>query len=748
MTESNASKNMTPNLINLTVDGIPVEVEAGSSVRAACEKIGIEIPVFCYHPKLSIAGNCRMCLVEMEKSPKPIASCAMPAAEGMVIKTTTDMVKKAREGVLELLLINHPLDCPICDQGGECDLQDITMSYGRGESRFDLNKRAVTDKYMGPLIKTIMTRCIHCTRCVRFMDEVAGTHELAGFHRGEHMEITSLLEGAITSELSGNLVDICPVGALTNKPYAFQGRSWELTKTNTIDVMDALGAHIRIDSRGSEIMRILPRSCDALNEEWITDRTRFAYDGLKSQRLDKAYVRTIATQHKLKASSIEEAISHAARLLTSVKPSEIAVLSGDLADVDGLYALKKCMESLGVEHFESRTQGSTSYPTSREDYLFNTTLEGIQKSDACLLIGTNPRREATLVNTRLRKRFLGDNLPIALVGEGVDLTYPYAHMGAHASDLEFLRDEHHSFTKILKNAHFPLVIMGEGALAHLDGEKILALVKDFSIKNGVIRSDWNGFNILSSQAGTVGALDLGYLPKDPSHTMETLYRDVEAEKIKVLYLYGVDNVDFERLKKAHIMYQGHHGGNGAHHADVILPGAAYTEKTTLYVNMEGRVQQTTQVVPPPGEAGIDWEIISTLAQKLNKPLPFETREALLTCLKNDYPVFKNFDPSEKLSTLSTLSMQSYVPEFDKRVASAKLSNRSFQPVLRDPYLTNVVTRHSKILSECSRLAHEKTLEVESVTRSLSTDPENKNLGYMKNQRNAQENEIREKGPAS
>lgn len=682
-------------MIKLTVDDKIVEVEDGSTVFQACEKAGVEVPVFCYHPKLSIAGNCRMCLVEVEKSPKPVASCAMPAAEGMVVKTKTDMVKKAREGVLELLLINHPLDCPICDQGGECDLQDITVSYGCGSSRFDLNKRAVTDKNMGPLIKTIMTRCIHCTRCVRFAHEIAGTDELAAVNRGEHMEITTLLEGAVTSELSGNLVDVCPVGALTNKPYAFHGRPWELTKTPTIDVMDGVGSHIRLDTRGSfEVMRVLPRGCDDINEDWISDRTRFAYDGLKYQRLDKPYIRE---KGKLTEASWTDALNSVTDLFTSHKPDEIAVLSGPLADVDGLYALKKLMEDHGVEHFECRTQGSKLIPLVREDYLFNTTIAGIEQTDVCLIVGANPRTDATLVNARLRKGYLNHGLRVALVGEQIDLTYPYEYLGDKPVDLEFLRDSKHPVTKALVSAKNPMMIVGEAALIHPDSDKILALIKDFALTHNVIRKDWNGLSILHTQAGTTGALDLGYLPAKSDENLETLYAHVEAGRIKVLYLYGVDDLDFSRLKKALIIYQGHHGDSGAHNAQVILPGAAYSEKTALYVNIEGRVQQAVQAVAPPGEAREDWKIIRALSDVLQKPLPFDNHSDLLSMLMRDFPMFKM--RGEGANAL-------YVPKVDARLAKAKLSNRSLINPLNDVYLTNVVTKHSKILAECSRLQRE------------------------------------------
>jgi len=690
-------------MVTLTIDNQTVEVPEGSTVLQACDQLGIEIPVFCYHPKLSIAGNCRMCLVDVEKSPKPVASCAMPVAEGMVVSTHTDKVKRARQGVLELLLINHPLDCPICDQGGECDLQDLTMSYGRGCSRFSLNKRAVKDKYMGPLVKTVMTRCIHCTRCIRFTNEIAGTAELGTTGRGEHVEITSFLESAITSELSGNLVDICPVGALTNKPYAFHGRPWELSKTPSIDVMDALGAHIRIDTRGTwEVMRILPRGNDLINEDWITDRTRFAYDGLKYQRLDRPYVRK---KGKVIPATFQEAFEVIASKIKNLAGTEIAAITGDLCDAESMYALKKLMLSLGSPHLESRQKGSTVRFDVREDYLFNTMIAGIEDSDVVLLIGTNPRMEATLINTRLRKRTLmsgGNNsvFSVGLIGPKVDLTYPYDHLGEKAIDLDFLSDGKHFFTQKLINAKNPVIVLGEAVLNHPDGEKILHRVRQFAVKNKLIREDWNPLNILTSQAATTAALDLDFLPqkgKDGGQNglaLEGIYQAVEKGDIKAVYLLGADDVNFERLKGAFIIYQGHHGEQGAQHADVILPGAAYTEKNGTYVNLEGRVQQGIQVVSPPGEAKEDWKIIRALSQQLKTPLPFDDLAALRAQMASEYTTFR---------IIGDIITRSYHPRVDEKLAQGKLTNRGFDLPISDFYLSNIITRHSKILAQCSRI---------------------------------------------
>ncbi len=677
-------------MVKLTINHSPIDVPEGYTVLQACEEAGAEVPFFCYHPKLSIAGNCRMCLVEMEKSPKPVASCAMPVAEGMVIHTNTDVVQKARQGVLELLLINHPLDCPICDQGGECDLQDITMSYGRGKSRYDLNKRAVSDKNMGPLIKTQMTRCIHCTRCVRFAHEIAGTSELGTLHRGEHMEITTFLDTAITSELSGNLIDICPVGALTNKPYAFHGRPWELTKTPSIDVMDAVGSHIRIDTRGPfEVMRVLPRAFEAINEDWISDKTRFAYDGLKYQRLDRPYIRN--KKGKLQPASWDEALNAVVGAFKGAKASEIAAITGDLCDVEAMYALKKFMQGLGSENLESRANGSKLTPQSRSDYLFNTTIAGTEQADVCLIIGANPRLEASLVNARLKKRSWSGDFSVGLVGEAVDLTYTYEHLGDKPTALEFLREAQHPFTQKLITAKKPMILLGEAVFTHADADKIEHLVKSFCLTHKIIRDDWNGYNVLSLSAARVGAFDVGFLPGEKGLSLEGMYEASEAHHLKVAYILGADCLNFSRLQNTFMIYQGHHGDEGANAADVILPGCAYTEKNALYVNLEGRIQQTCQAVQAPGEAKEDWRILRVLSQMCGQALPFNHRAELHQHLQKDYPLFAT----------DGMMCPHYQPIVDERLAKAKLSNRPFAMPVSDFYMDNVIAKNSKIMASCS-----------------------------------------------
>lgn len=589
-------------MLTVTINGKAVTIPDGLTIIQACEVADVEIPRFCYHERLAIAGNCRMCLVEVEgMPPKPVASCAMPAADGMKIHTDTPMVKKAREGVMEFLLANHPLDCPICDQGGECDLQDQAYQYGKGKSAYHEHKRAVKDKNMGPLIKTQMTRCIHCTRCVRFIEDVAGTCEIGAVNRGENMEITTYLEHGIKSELSGNIIDLCPVGALTSKPYAFKVRSWELQKTESIDVMDAVGSNIRIDSRGIEVMRILPRVNEEINEEWISDKTRFCYDGLKYQRLDKPYVKR---EGKLQAASFADAGKAITEVIKVVKPSEIAVLSGQLSSADEVFALKQICEKLGVKNFDCRLKGEKLSAADSASYLFNTKISGIDQADSCLLIGVNPRKDAPILNARLRKRFLTKQLKIAAIGVNADLTYGYENLGDDVSLLKNFRLQG-------KN---PMLILGHDMVARPDGERVLNLAKKIAEDSNMIREDWNGFNFLSKSTGLINGLATGFV--GDSNISEIL-KKTENGEIKIVILHAVDDeIDFTKLKNAFVVYIGSHGDRGAHIADVILPAAAYSEKTAIYINLEGRAQTTSRAVFAPGEAKTDLEILAELAEKL------------------------------------------------------------------------------------------------------------------------------------
>ena len=624
----------------ITIDDIELEVEPGLTVLQACEIAGKEIPRFCYHERLSVAGNCRMCLVEMEKAPKPIASCAMPVGEGMKIKTDSEMVKKARHGVMEFLLINHPLDCPICDQGGECDLQDQAMGYGFDRSRFLEMKRAVDDKYLGPLVKTEMTRCIHCTRCVRFATEVAGVPELGATGRGETMEITTYVEKALSSELSGNIIDLCPVGALTSKPYAFVARPWELKKTESIDVTDALGSNIRVDARGPEILRVLPRVNEDVNEEWLSDKARFSYDGLLRQRLDKPYVRRDGKLHPAKW---EEAFATIADRLGNVSGNKIAAIAGDLVDCESMFALKSLMTSLGSPNIDCRQDGSAVGEGSRSGYLFNSGVAGIEQADAILLVGTNPRHEAAVLNARIRKRFLSGKAKIAIIGPDADLTYKYQSLGANPSVLSDIASGSHAFADVLKKAARPMIIVGSGALARADGAAILAAARAVADNCGLIKDGWNGFNVLHRAASRVGGLDLGFIPGSGGKGTKAILDGASSGEIEAVYLLGADEIDMKRLGKAFVIYQGHHGDAGAARADVILPGAAYTEKDGTYVNTEGRVQRALRAVFPVGDAREDWAILRALSERLGKKLPFDTIEAAQVQMAKAVPHLGHID---------------------------------------------------------------------------------------------------------
>lgn len=671
----------------LVIDNQEIEVPGGMTVLQAAEMLGIEIPIFCYHPKLSIAGNCRMCLVECEKTPKPIASCAMPVVEGMVVHTQSPMVKKARQGVLEFLLINHPLDCPICDQGGECDLQDITMAYGGDASRFKLNKRAVPDKEFGPLIETFMNRCIHCTRCIRFATEVAGVPELGATGRGEHMEIGTYIEKTITSELSGNMIDICPVGALTSKPYSYRGRSWELSSTPSVDVLDGVGSSIRIDSRGREVMRILPRQNDEINEDWISDKTRFAYDGLKYQRLDQPYAR--GNDGILKPVSWDEAFDRIVERFQNTPGDRIAALAGDMVDLEAMVALKDLMTAIGSPHLDCRQDGSQVGDGPRCCYLFNTTIEGIEQADFCLLIGTNPRWEAPLINARIRKNYLATGLPIALLGPNHDLGYPVNHLGNDPLVLEKIMAGRHPISKALKAAQFPMLVIGQGTLAREDGPALLTYARQIAEKYDLIYDQWNGFNVLQTTASRVGGLDLGFLPSTHGYSTNEILQKASQKKIEIVYLLGSDEIDMAKLKSAFVIYQGHHGDRGAAAADIILPGAAYTEKSGTYVNTEGRVQRSLKAVSPPGNAKEDWKIIRALSEKLGLELPYNTLEQVQRRLVEVNPLFDELDYVQRARWTSF----SY---------EGALSPAPFESCIHNFYMTDPISRHSITMAKCTQ----------------------------------------------
>ena len=666
------------------IDGVEHEVPAGITVLQACELAGVEIPRFCYHERLSIAGNCRMCLVEVKPGPpKPQASCALPVADKQEIFTTTSTVKKARNGVMEFLLINHPLDCPICDQGGECDLQDQAMGYGFDRSRFHENKRAVPDKELGPLVKTSMNRCIHCTRCIRFATEVAGVEELGATGRGESMEVTTYVEHALSTELSGNLVDLCPVGALTSKPYAFEARSWELSKTESIDVMDGLGANIRIDTRGAQVMRVLPRLNDDVNEEWISDKTRHALDGLRHQRLDRPYVRRGG---KLVEATWDQAFGAIEAKLKGLDGAKVAAITGDQCDAEAMVALKDLMKALGSPNIDCRQDGA-KLDGPRGSYIFNPGVHGIDSADAILLIGTNPRWESPVLNARLRKRYLSGQCTFASVGPTVDHTYPVERLGAGPATLRDLAEGKLDFSEKLKAAKHPLIIVGMGALARDDGAAILALARDLTEKLNAVRADWNGFAVLHTTAARVGGLDLGLVPGEGGRDVEGILAGCEKREIELVYLLAADEIDTKRLGKAFVVYQGHHGDTGAHRADVVLPGAAYTEKPGTYVNTEGRVQLGQRAGYPPGDAREDWAILRALSERLGKMLPYDTLDQVRARLVAVNKTFAAID-QQAAGTWGV---------FGKAGA---LTDQPFISPIVNFYMTCPISRASKTMAEC------------------------------------------------
>ncbi len=671
-------------MAKVTVDGIVVEVPNGSNVLQACEAAGKEVPRFCYHERLSVAGNCRMCLVEIEKAPpKPFASCAYPVADGMVVHTDSAMVRKARRGVMEFLLINHPLDCPICDQGGECDLQDQAIGYGGDTSRYTENKRAVKDKNLGPLVKTVMTRCIQCTRCIRFATEIAGVPELGATARGESMEVGTYVEKALTSELSGNLIDICPVGALTSKPYAFVARPWELKKTDSVDVLDAVGANIRIDTRGPEVLRVLPRLNEDVNEEWLGDKSRFAVDGLKRRRLDACWVRRDGKLHK---ASWPEAFEAIAGKLKGLDGSRIGAAAGNLADAESLLALRDLMTALGSANLDCRQDAAAVDVARRDFYSFNTSIAGIEEADALLLIGTDPRAEAPLLNARIRKRWVAGKFPVAGIGPQADLTYNVEWLG---NDPALLTGDH-PFFQVLRDAKKPMLILGQGALARPDGAAVLAAAWKLAAETGMLLPDWHGFNVLHTAAARVGALDLRFLPGKGGKDLAAML----GGGVDALWLLGADEFDTGRIgASTFVVYQGHHGDRGAARADVILPGAAYTEKNATYVNTEGRVQRGFLAVQPPGEAREDWKVIRAFSQLIGRTLPYDTIEAVRARLEQANPVFARLDILPRFGAADTAG-----PAGDP----AAVSNAPFVLPVANYYQTDVISRASPTMAQCTQ----------------------------------------------
>ncbi len=675
----------------IIINNKEIEFDNGMTVLQACELAGAEIPRFCYHERLSIAGNCRMCLVELDKSSKPIASCAMPAAEGMKINTNTEKVEKARKGVMEFLLANHPLDCPVCDQGGECDLQDQSLYYGIDKSRFKENKREVKDKYMGPLIKTIMTRCIHCTRCVRFATEVAGVTEIGAIGRGENMEITTYLEKSMTSELSANVIDLCPVGALTSKPYAFEARPWELKKTETIDVMDAVGSNIRVDTYGWEVKRILPRLNENINEEWISDKTRYSCDGLLKQRLDKPYKKE---NGKLVESNWDEVIDIVCSKIKETEKKLIGAHIGDLENLETINAFKSLLDTFEIDNYEFREKPFYINPDNKVNYIFNSSIKGIEESDCIVLIGSNPRHEATMINARIRKTFISKKIPIYSFGNPGDLTYDYKILGNSTEDLKKFLNKENEESKVFLKSKKPIVIIGESALETKSGKYIFENIKKFLSDNNFINDKWNALNILVQNASTIGAIDLGFFKKNNSENFE-FFNKLKNHEFNLLYFVGSDNLDFTK-KDEFIIYQGSHGDRTAQIADIILPSPAFTEQNGLYLNIEGRLQKSIKASYPPGISKESWKIFNLISTKIN-----------------NRDLFKNFNELKNY----TLKMIKKGYDFDllpkTNISNLNIINTDFvdnEILIKDIdyYFSNSISRSSKTMSDC-RAARSKKL---------------------------------------
>ena len=670
----------------ITINHKEIEFENGMTVMQACELVGIEIPRFCYHDKLSIAGNCRMCLVEMEKSPKPIASCAMPAAEGMKILTNTKNVENARKGVMEFLLINHPLDCPICDQGGECDLQDQALHYGFDKSRYEENKRAVKNKHLGPLVSTIMTRCIHCTRCVRFSTEVAGVDDLGLLGRGESAEITTYLEKTIKSELSGNVIDLCPVGALTSKPYAFKARPWELNKTESIDVFDAMGSSIRIDTLGKKTLRVLPRMNEEINEEWISDKSRFAIDGLSKQRIDTPY---LIKDGKLVVAEWEKVLTNITQEISKRGKENTLALSGKFTDIETLFSAKSFLQSLGSNYFDCRYDNVQFIENQRASYLFNSSIQEIDNADAILLIGTNPRWEACVLNARIRKAYINNDCKIGLIGKKLDLTYKYEHLSDSIEHINDLLNNNSPFSEVLKNSKKSLIIIGNSAINYRDGKEVLNVCSEIAKKYNVSNNNFNGFNILQQDISKVGAIDIGFYNHDFAQNFDQNIKNHINKFNPVVFLLSADEINHSILEGAFIVYLGHHGDDLAQLADVVLPSPAYTEKSSTYMNMEGRVLQTTRCYHPLGASKEEWKIFRALSNNFSQKLKFNNLSELRNEISNLFPVFKEIN---NLPSSSKLDFGS----------STKIENRVLEYNIKNFYMTDVISRASITMANCSR----------------------------------------------
>lgn len=675
-------------MIKITIDHKQYSFEHKLSIIEACHQVGIQIPHFCYHPKLEIAGNCRMCLVDVEGARKPLPSCANTIQDGMVIHTTTERVKKDREGVMEFLLINHPLDCPICDQAGECDLQDQALHYGRDRSRYAEGKRIVEPKNMGPLISTIMTRCIHCTRCVRFAEDIAGVSELGAVGRGEHMEITTYLEASATSEVVGNVIDLCPVGALNSKPYQFHSRPWELTHTDTIDVMDALGSHIRVDSRGGQVLRVKPRQMEEINEIWLSDKSRFAYDGLLYQRLDTPYVRD--KQGKLIPAAWDEALDRVMGVLKQTPGHKIAALAGDLVDCESMLLMKRLMQHVGSQHMDCRSDGAYADASNMSSYVFNTSLNDIETADVCLLVGTNPRWEAPLLNVRLRRGVIKHGMHVYRIGFEHDLTYPVTDMGNDVMRLQDIMSGKGKVAKALKSAKRPAIIVGQSVLKSTQGPVILNACAQIAETYKFVQDNgWNGFNVLHTAANRVGGLDVGFIPGENGLNCMDIVSATHDCRINVVFLQGVDEIATKLSKKAFVVYIGHHGDKGASRADVILPGCAYTEKDAIYVNTEGRSQCAYKAVNPPGQAREDWQILAEILKRMRYPKAYVSIQDVRKDLQKENSEFTENHGFSKRPWNANMGHH------------GDLKPEALEPVITNVYMTNIISKYSKTMAQCT-----------------------------------------------
>ncbi len=691
----------------IKINGTSYEVESGLTLIQACDLLGIEIPRFCYHEKLAIAGNCRMCLVELKGANKPVPSCSQELVDGMEFITKGDNIDNIRKGILEFILINHPLDCPICDQGGECDLQDQTIKYGLDKSRYIYEKRAVKDKDLGPLVKTVMTRCIACTRCIRFTDEICGTYELGGLNRGENIEISNYISKTLTSELSGNLVDICPVGALTNKQYAFKGRPWELKHTDTIDVLDATGSNIRVDTLGLSVARILPRINEEINEEWLGDKSRYICDSLHIQRLDTPLIKV---GNKFKEASWDEAFNLIFQEISKLESQQISAIAGDFADVESMFLLKEMLLSLGSTQVEANQDNTIFDVTNRTSYLFNTTIKNIEKADSILLIGVNPKIESPIINHKIRKRYLQGGCKIGVIGNSISLNYKYTHIGENINAIQDLIQDKNPFSQLLSKSNYPLVILGRSVFHKDIYSHTSYLINQLINKFKVIKEGYNGYNVLHTKAANVGALDIGFTQSNIFKTMEDILKDAKVNNIKFIWSLGADEVDYSNLKNTFIVYQGSHGDVGAKFASVILPSSLWLEKDSTYINTEGRIQSTNKSLPLLGLAKEDWKIIRAFSNYLKTPLPYNNLSQIRDSLVKRFAFFNSYNTPPEQNFNTEIFNSNFIKE-------GEIKNVFFNNNLDNYYVSDSLSRHSVALNQCNKLInkhHQESTKKESL----------------------------------